>query len=388
MGFVFYALHLATIWGIAASNVFMGLATIAALVARRWRDFRAPQLARPVLLLGWFAFLFCLSVAFSYEPATSARKFDDLFSLLPFVLTLIFVSIGRHARQVCAVLVLLGTGLAVVGLVQVVAAGGIDELRIAGPFSHYQTYAGVLLLCDLLALASLGRAAAGRLERTALVVALAVMNVALFANLTRGSWVALVLALLFLVALRSPKALLAIVPALVVVAFVLPGPIRGRAMSIFDLTNGSNYDRLIMLEAGAKMIAERPVFGLGPELVEKRYSLYRHPTAPTDERPHLHNSYLQIAAERGLVALGVFLALLAASLGVGLRNYREEGGAGGPRADLHLGAAAALVAYTLAALFEDNWTDSEVQRVALFVIALPFCLHRIREEACSEAPNP
>ena len=52
--------------------------------------------------------------------------------------------------------VAVGAGLAVVGLVQVVAAGGIDELRIAGPFSHYQTFAGVLLLCDLLALAALG----------------------------------------------------------------------------------------------------------------------------------------------------------------------------------------------------------------------------------------
>ncbi len=46
----------------------------------------------------------------------------------------------------------------------------------------------------------------------------------------------------------------------------------------------------------------------------------------------------------------------------------------GPRADLHLGAAAALVAYTLAAFFEDNWADTEVQKIALFVIALPFCL--------------
>ena len=68
------------------------------------------------------------------------------------------------------------------------------------------------------------------------------------------------------------------------------------------------------------------------------------------------------------------VVILAISFAQSLRNYRRDGGARGSCADLHLGAAAALVAYTVAALFEDSWTDTEVQRVALFVIALPFSL--------------
>jgi O-antigen ligase len=51
------------------------------------------------------------------------------------------------------------------------------------------------------------------------------------------------------------------------------------------------------------MVAERPLFGIGPDLVEARYPIYRHPTAPRYTVPHLHNDLLQLAAERGLPAL-------------------------------------------------------------------------------------
>src|SRR6185503_20401739 len=111
---------------------------------------------------------------------------------------------------------------------------------------------------------------------------------------------------------------------------------------IFDLRDESNYDRLCMIDAGLRMVAERPLLGLGPGVVESRYPLYRHPTAPRDRRPHLHDAYLQLAAEYGVLALIAFVAILAASLRQTLVNYRRDGGASGPRVDLHLGVAAAL----------------------------------------------
>ncbi|MDX1381994.1 MAG: O-antigen ligase family protein [Thermoanaerobaculia bacterium] len=381
VAFGVYALHLWAIGGIAASNILMAVSALVAIGERRWRPLASPALVLPLRLLAWFAFAFVLSIAFSYEPMTSARRLDDLLNLLPLLLTFVYVEEEAQARLVAGGMVAVGALLAVYGLGQMwVGTGGLDlGHRIPGPFSHYQTFAGVLLLCDVLGLALLTTARGRR--RLWLVLALLLINVALFANLTRGVWVALVLSLLFLVAWRAPRYLLAAVPALVVVAFVVPGPVRDRASTIFDLQNESNYDRLCMVYAGAHMVVERPLFGLGPELVEERYPLYRHPTAPRDRRPHLHNSYLQIAAESGLVSLVLFLGLLGGSLFAAVRGYRREGGPAGPRADLYLGAAAALVAYTFAALFEDNWTDTEVQRVALFIVALPFCLDRLREDS-------
>jgi hypothetical protein len=65
---------------------------------------------------------------------------------------------------------------------------------------------------------------------------------------------------------------------------------------------------------------------------------------------------------------------MAAPIFLAVRRYRAEGKASGPRADLYLGTVLALAGFNLAGLFEYNWGDTEVQRLALFLLALPFCL--------------
>jgi len=382
-GFAFwsFALHLFGIWALAASNFLMGVSTLAVLAGRRRATTLPPsswRLQRPLLV---YVLVFLASAAFSYEPRTSLAQLDDLLALLTLGLTLVLVRDEAGARLLVRGLVVMGALVAALGLAQVAAgAAGVEVgRRIPGPFSHYQTFAGVLLLCAALAL---GRLVCGRPWRMpGTLAAAAILTVALSLNLTRGSWVALAGAGICLIAVRRPRQLLWVAPAALAMALLVPAPVRARAASIFDLRDGSNYDRLCMIEAGLRMVSERPLLGLGPGVVRTRYTLYRHPTAPRDERPHLHNSYLQLAAEQGLLSLAAFVALLGASFGQTLRNYRREHGARGPRADLHLGVAAALVAYTLAAFFEGNWADTEVQRIALFVVALPFCLDSPTGEA-------
>src|SRR5262249_23854071 len=153
------------------------------------------------------------------------------------------------------------------------------------------TFAGVILLCAAL---SVGRLVAGRAKDGAWwIAALAgalLPALALSLNLTRGSWVALAGAVVFLLAVRRPRQLLWVIPIAIVGVLVMPPAVRERAVSIFDLRDESNYDRLCMLDAGLRMVAERPLLGLGPGVVKTRYPLYRHPTAPRDHRPHLHDT--------------------------------------------------------------------------------------------------
>ncbi len=44
--------------------------------------------------------------------------------------------------------------------------------------------------------------------------------------------------------------------------------------------------------------------GVGPDQIERVYPRYRVPDAVKPTNPHLHNVPMQIAAERGLPALG------------------------------------------------------------------------------------
>ena len=63
--------------------------------------------------------------------------------------------------------------------------------------------------------------------------------------------------------------------------------------------------------------------------------------------PHLHDSFLQLTAERGLPALAAYLWMMAVSIGLAVRRFRRQGGFAGPRSDLDLGCALALVGFAL-----------------------------------------
>ena len=71
----------------------------------------------------------------------------------------------------------------------------------------------------------------------------------------------------------------------------------------------SNQFRVVCRRAGWEMIKAHPWFGLGPEQVKAQFLQYipadiARPL-PTGAYMHLHNVYLQYAAERGVPALEI-----------------------------------------------------------------------------------
>jgi putative inorganic carbon (hco3(-)) transporter len=370
---------LLTIWALALSNILLGVGVLALWRVRGAVRPAAPGARAAGRLAAVYLLLLLAAIAASIDVGRSLKEASEIFSFAAFGLLLALVSGEREVRWLVDALILVGAGVALAGLGQFLLGYGALEQRIRGPFSHYMTFAGVLLLVDLLLVARLlarRRAAdaagpAQWLDRAPVAWgALLAINVALFASLTRSAWVALVAALALVVALVRPRLLLAAPLIALLFLVAAPRPVVARALSIVDLTDRSNYDRLCMAEAGLRMVGERPLLGHGPGRVRDIYPLYRHPTAPRFWVPHLHNSYLDLAAERGIPALSVLLALLVTALVAAARGFRRGGG----DRDLHLGAFGAMTAFATAALFENNWGDTEVQRVVLFLLAIPFLL--------------
>lgn len=374
-GFWLYLSHLLTAGTIAVSNVLLGLT----LLSSPWTARRPVAWSRflPLLVpLGLYVLFLAVATLVSPEPRVSAGALSELFSLTTLVLALALVRGERQVRRTVDGLVIVAALLAASGIAQFFFGyGGIDQ-RIRGPFSHYMTFAGFLLIADFLLLGAL---VCGKARSPWRWVALLVINVALLASLTRSAWVALALALVLLLALRAPRLLVLCPLAAVFFLVFAPVPWVQRATSIFNLRDLSNYDRLCMLEAGLTMIAERPFSGIGPDLVEERYPLYRPATAPRYQVPHLHNSFVELAAARGLPALASYLALMVVAAVFAYRGYRRTRHEPASPADLYLGALVAIVAFNLAGLFENNWGDTEVQRAILFVLAVPFCLREAGE---------
>ena len=76
-----------------------------------------------------------------------------------------------------------------------------------------------------------------------------------------------------------------------------------------------------MMRAGREIVEAHPVFGAGPNMIERVYPQFRDAGAVEMATSHLHNVPLQIAAERGLPALALWIWFSMDSIGDELRDF-------------------------------------------------------------------
>lgn len=364
---------------------------VAGWLATGWRRESVRRaLAHPLTALaGTFALLVALSVVFSLDPRASVRALPGLSLLLLVPITIDLVDSLRRARTILFAGAASGTAMALFGLAQLARGGPNLQNRIHGNLSHYMTLSGLTLLAGCILLAFLFE---GRGRERWLGAAAVIPFSAMVFTLTRGAYVGAVAAVIAYLVLRRPRGLLLVAPALVAVFLLLPQDVRHRAASIADPTDRTNRDRIAMARAGGRMIADRPVFGVGPELVKPYYTLYRDPDAPRWRVPHLHDNVIQIAAASGVFAAAAYLALLVlffVRVAALLRRNVDLTPAGGQTHRALVAAAAflAVAAVSVAGLFEYNFGDKEVLMATLPLLALPFSRGMRHEAVERNAPG-
>jgi O-antigen ligase len=309
-----------------------------------------------------------ISSAFSIAPAESF--FDDrqllLFLIVPAVYDL---ARGQRATLVTDVIITVGAAAAAYGIVQY-GMLHFDSLgqRPRGTLGHYMTYSGTLMLVIGVAAS---RLVFGARDRTWPALVMPALVVALSLTLTRSAWVGACVAVGVLFILKDLR-LLGLLPVVVALFFAFaPDSVTHRMVSVFDLRDPTNRDRLAMARTGAAMVRDFPLTGVGPNMIPKLYTQYRDPDAVQAMNPHLHNVPLQIAAERGLPALAIWIAfvvLLAHGLFRLFRSDREP--------TLAAAGLAAIAGMLSAGLFEYNFGDSEFLMLFLVLITLPFAAAR------------
>jgi O-antigen ligase len=315
---------------------------------------------------------------FSVDPTTSLidSKQLVLFALVPAVYD---IARGRRSSTVVDVIVSVGAASAAFGIIQY-GMLHYDNLgqRPQGALTHYMTYSGVLMLVICAAVA---RLVFGSRDRTWPALVMPALVVALSLTFTRNAWIGACVAVGLLLVLKDFR-LTALLPVVLPALFIMaPGNLVDRLSSTFNAQDPANQDRFAMIEVGARMIKDHPLTGVGPNMVPRVYEQYRPDYAINAVNPHLHNVPLQIAAERGLPALAVwiwFIVALAAEL---FRRFRQPGG------DRVLPATglAALTAMLAAGLFEYNFGDSEFLMLFLVLVTLPFASARQDDAASSRA---
>jgi O-antigen ligase len=244
--------------------------------------------------------------------------------------------------------------------------------RVRGPFSIYMTFGGVLLLGVLFFLAYLANVP---WRRACWMLPAGVVTVSALAfTYSRNAWLGLAAGALGLVvtARRGFQVVLVLLGILGLISVVASGPVLHRARSIVDLQDATIRDRLAMWRSGAAMVADHPILGVGPGGVRAWYAQYRRPEAVRPSTGHLHNSAVQIAAERGLPALAVWLWLWVVFFREGLRVLRRLGPQPSGRRALVCASLWGVAGFLVAGLFEHNFGDGEVVMLVYALMALPF----------------
>lgn len=351
---------------ISLTEIFLFLAVVlwAVRLLVEKRNFSAPTFFIPLLA---YAALSLVSSAFSVNSAVSFYDCREL--VLYLIIPVAYASFGslRDVRR-ANYAVFASAAVSILYAFHHALFKAAPGERIMGFMGHYMTQAGLLAMFVSLALAMaiFGKGKARHLWGAGALAA----GAALEMTLTRSAWIGLAVAACVLVFIWRPKLVLLVPVLVVIVFFASPATVKRRVLSIFTLQGFSNRTRVEYLRAGAGIIRDYPLLGTGPDTVDMVFQNPKYGLSDEARRNvHLHNTIIQIAAERGLPALAAWLTFvvwIAASLVKVVRARDPD------RLPLAAGGLAALAVMAVAGLFEYNFGDSEITILFLYLITMPF----------------
>jgi O-antigen ligase len=380
-GWLAFASAAAIIFSIAVSQILLGASLAALLISRE-------RLRLPAIKWALALFLFGTLLAWFFSGDLRAGM-PQIKKIYVFAELLVVFSAVRHAKWI-RWLFLAWAGLAALaalwgcvqfaGKIREAHAQGADFYefyvgeRIKGFTSHWNTFSAEEMFALIMLIAFLMFARAPRnwiwlKAACAFLIALAVLLAE-----TRGVWVATAAAGLYLSWAWRPKLLL-VAPVLMVLAVVASPPaIRERFRSIVQPKEvDSNQFRKVVWRTGVRMIEAHPWLGLGPEQPHIQFWKWLpadiHPPFPDGYYGHLHNMYLQYAAERGVPTTLVMLGLLIQIMVNFRRGLRSLPPGRDDRRFLLQGGIAVVLAVLAEGFVEYNLGDSEVLTMFLVVTA-------------------
>jgi putative inorganic carbon (HCO3(-)) transporter len=373
----------ASVISIAAEQTCLTVALLAwgvkMLLERQWEVRRTP-LDWAFLIL---AVVIILSTAFSIKPMEGVKLGLKKLLLIP-ILYLSVSQVQSEKRLKEIVWLLLG----VTGLVSlygiIIYLGGLEE-RASATFSIYMTTGGILMMVDLVAIALLLNLKRRR-ELAALGAVVALVSTCLAVTYTRSAWMGLLVGLLLMAILRHRKVLFLFLILAILIPFT-PHGFKARAASIVDPKDPTNHERVLMWQAGWRMLKDRPVLGLGPIDMKEPYQRYKQPEAK-EIVGHLHNNFVQVAATMGALGLLAFLYWIFAMLKCQANAYRKVPGNERFMKGVVLGILAAYTGFLVNGLFEWNFGDSEVIMLVWLFTGLALATERLLEEESASLTNP
>lgn len=247
------------------------------------------------------------------------------------------------------------------------------DWRATGFYGHWTTYAEVLQLIASLAL-GLFLALRSKISVNGLLLLLAVGGLvfALAMTVTRGSWIGFAVSAALMLLLTASRRTILIglacaIPLVLAGVFLLQ---QQRKVGLIDRADQSTSWREMVWEEGYALLINKPrhlLFGVGMDSIKGRWREWGMFDNGRQPIGHMHSNLLQIALERGIPALIVWLLLFAIYLRMLWRMVRETTDF---TRGLALGALGGTAGFFISGLVHYNWGDSEVVTVFYLIMGL------------------
>jgi O-antigen ligase len=195
-----------------------------------------------------------------------------------------------------------------------------------------------------------------RWERIYSKVATLVILVAVVLSASRGGFIGLSVSLLYLL-MRSKRrvrnAILVTVIAVPLLTLFPASPLRRLVKPSAGDTQAANI-RLALWGAGLQMVQQNPLSGIG--IGQFKPAVRAYLPDPTYDFI-AHNTYLEAAAELGVLGLLAFVGMLIASLLALRRVVNGDTSEDGYFRNTALAMQAGIIAYSVQAFFISTWTE-------------------------------
>lgn len=263
------------------------------------------------------------------------------------------------------------------------------DWRATGFFSHWITYSEVLQLIASLALGIfLALTQKKSLLGLLLFLAVAGLVFALGMTVTRASWIGFAVSVVVMLMLSASRRTILIVAACAI-PVVLASVVwlqQKRSIGFFDRGDQSTSWREMVWREGFELLISKPrhlIFGVGLDSIKgywRQWGLFDNGRQPIG---HMHSNLLQIALERGVPALIVWLILIGIYVRMLWRLIREktQEDTDNFSRGVALGALGGTIGFVTSGLVHYNWGDSEVVTVFYFIMGLCLVVERTNQRS-------
>ena len=376
----------------APMNVFMGLLIISFLakkiLKKEWTFVRT-AINLPLLLL---FIITCLSVFNSVNFRDSLR--GGILRLFQYILVLFAIAEElKDQKQIKRIVFSIGAGLILASVDEIwqVASGrdfirgyativNIGLLRATASFKDSNTL-GIYLSAIAPLIFGLTLYYFKGIKRIALIFVSFIALIGIALTYSRPTLLATYVAIFFLGLARRSKFLVAILIIFTLVSpFLLPKSVKdwAKAVDYNPIRFMCNDDRIAVYLNSLNMIKDHPLIGLGANTYMKNYKKYKgfpeYHNIVTLDYMYAHNNFLHMAAEIGLVGLGIFIYLLY-KLFRGCANIYK-------RLDEHflkvilLSLSACLIAFLINGLTESSLYSSRVAIIFWYITGFSLALDK------------